>query len=168
MEFNIKNILNIQESSTANYVIAKYLNCVYENIKSLVLDISKYNVDKQYFILPQSNIVIARNIKRLIICGYLIMNELTNNPIAIVQADLIVKNDKLSTPDVLFFLISLMEDFMKKKSNFEFTNLFDSINTEIKKISTYNPEYFDVNLQDYKKIQIDNPELESIIDAESK
>lgn len=168
MEFNIKNILNIQESSTANYVIAKYLNCVYENIKSLVLDISKYNVDKQYFILPQSNIVIARNIKRLIICGYLIMNELTNNPIAIVQADLIVKNDKLSTPDVLFFLISLMEDFMKKKSNFEFTNLFDSINIEIKKISTYNPEYFDVNLQDYKKIQIENPELESIIDAESK
>lgn len=164
MEFNIKNILDIQENSTTNYVIAKYLNCVEENIKSLVLDITKYNIDKQYFILPQSNIILAKNIKKLIICGYLIMHELTNNPIALVQADLIIKNDKLSTPDVLFFVITLLNDFLNKKSIFEFQKKFDDIQLEIKKISSLNPEYFDVNLQDYKKIQIESPKIESIND----
>lgn len=167
MEFNIKNILNIQENSTANYVIAKYLNCVEENVKYLVSEITTFNMEKHYFILPQSNIQIAKNIKKLIICGYLILNELSNNPIALVQADLIIKNEKLSTPDVLFFIISLMQDFLKKKSDFNFSEQFDNIQIEIKKISTLNPEYFDVNLQDYSKLKLENTEIEKLDNVKS-
>lgn len=162
MEFNIKNILNIENNTSANNVIEKYLDCVEENVTILVDEITNYNNSKKYFILPDSNHIIAQNIKKLIICGYLIMHDLTNNPVALVQADLILKNEKLSTPDVLFFLISVLDDFLKKKNNFSFINKFNNIQNEIKKISNLNPEYFDVNLNDYRHLKLDNSQLEMI------
>lgn len=168
MEFNVKNILNIEDKSSANNVIANYLDCVEENVIALVKEITDYNNSKKYFILPEANYVIAQNFKKLIICGYLIMFELTNNPVALVQADLILKNEKLSTPDVLFFLISIVDDFLKKKNNFSFVVKFNNIQNEIKKISNLNPEYFDVNLHDYRELNIDNCQVEKIIKNDSK
>lgn len=162
MEFNIKNILNIEDNTSANNVISKYLDCVEENVTILVEEITNYNNSKKYFILPETNHIIAQNIKRLIICGYLIMYEVTNNPVGLVQADLILKNEKLSTPDVLFFLISILDDFLKKKNNFSFIDKFNNIQNEIKKISNLNPEYFDVNLNDYRQLKVDNSQLEKI------
>lgn len=162
MEFNIKNILNIEDNTSANNIISKYLDRVEENVIVLVNEITNYNNSKKYFILPEANHIIAKNIKRLIICGYLIMYDLTNSPVALVQADLILKNEKLSTPDVLFFLISIMDDFLKKKNNFSFVDKISNIQNEIKKISSLNPEYFDVNLNDYRQLKIDNSKLEMI------
>lgn len=162
MEFNIKNILNIEDNTSANNVISKYLDCVEENVTILVEEITNYNNSKKYFILPDSNHIIAQNIKKLIICGYLIMYKVTNNPVGLVQADLILKNEKLSTPDVLFFLISILDDFLKKKNNFSFIDKFNNIQNEIKKISNLNPEYFDVNLNDYRQLKVDKSQLEKI------
>ena len=170
MEYNIKAILNIEDQNiTINNCLIKYLDIVEQNVNILFNNISFFYSQKKHFILPDSNHKLALNIKKLIICGFLIMHELLNSQVLLVQADLFIKNEKIPTPDILFFIITTLNDYMKIKNNEMFINKLNQILDTMKRISSINPEYYEVNLASLKdELKINNITIEKIEENEFK
>lgn len=164
MTYTLTELLGIKNRSadpvTLQVCLERYFELSDKYVTELVNDLSSFNAQKKLYIFPDNNMDLGAQIKKLIIAGFLILYEWSGSPIVLVQVDQLLKNEKLCTPDVLFYVISMMTAMLKQRNITEFDPVLDKITKEMNSIGLLDAKYFDVNLFNVKMLNISERTLQ--------
>ena len=161
MKFRLNQLLGLDDQNvTIRQCLEKYYELSDKYISELVNQLSSYNVKERLYVYPDNDLSLAMSIKKITIAGFLIVYEFSKSPIVLVQLDLLLKNEKLCTPDVAFFIVSLINNILVKKDVHDFDDKIENINSTMNKIGTLNPRYFDINLFNVKTLELNQETID--------
>ena len=84
--------------------------------------------------------------------------EITNNDILTINCKQFINNEKLVTPDVLFYVIVMLNDILMKSQQTNWSNIFLMLIEEIDKINQLSDTTFEINLQSLKELNTESKE----------
>lgn len=164
MTYTLSELLGIKHRSadpiSLRVCLERYFELSDKYITELVNDLTSFNAQQKLYIFPDNNMDLGSQIKKLIVAGLLILYEWSKSPIVLVQVDQLLKNEKLCTPDVLFYLITMMNSLLKQRNITEFDVILDKITKEMNSIGLLDSKYFDVNLFNVKMLNISERTLQ--------
>ena len=165
MKIRLNELLGLQNKEVSIKECVEKFYVLSDKYVSLLVDqLSSYNLKQRLYVYPDNDLSLALSIKKLIIAGFLIVYEFSRSPIVLVQLDLLLKNDKLCTPDVAFFVISLINNILAKKDVHNFDEQINKINQTMGNIANLDQKYFDVNLFNVKTLELNEETIKKDID----
>lgn len=160
MNYTLPELLGIPKAEyetnplTIKQCLDRYLFLLKHYTFELINDLTVFNAQERLYIFPDSHMELAESVKKMIITGFLIIHEITNSPIVLIQLDDLLKNNRLCTPDVLFYIVPLLNNLLVKMNNHDYDETFSEINERLSVIGTLDNRFFDVNLFNIKMINI--------------
>ncbi|WP_353289764.1 hypothetical protein [Ureaplasma ceti] len=158
MTYNLTKLLGISQPQdgvvTLRDCVNKYVKLLGTYVPELIDELTAFSYQQKLYIFPDTSPELAESIKKLIIAGFLITHEFTGSPIVLVQMEDLLKNNKLCTPDVLFFLVTLLTNLLWRVNLHDWDKELAAINEKMTKVTELNPRYFDVNLFNLKNLEI--------------
>lgn len=102
--------------STKIETISNAIDLFFDNYESLISkfehQLSEFKSKKEIYIFPSSNIEISLQMKLIVIFGFEIIYQITNEKLIKDTIDNFINNKKFVTPDVYFYILSLMNEIL--------------------------------------------------------
>ena len=115
MNYKISELLNLHDNElTIQTALDKYFNLLEYFIKKFRIDLETKKSNNEIYIFPSNDSNIAQNFRLLAITGLLFCYEITNNDILTINCRQFINNEKFVTPDVLFYVIVMLNDILMK------------------------------------------------------
>lgn len=159
MNYKIIELLNLHDSELSIQIaLDKYFNLLEHFIKRFRIDLETKKSKNETYIYPLNDLNIAQNFRLLAITGFLFCYEITNNDILTINCKQFINNEKLVTPDVLFYVIVMLNDILMKSQQTNWSNIFLMLIEEIDKINQLSDTTFEINLQSLKELNTESKE----------
>lgn len=159
MNYKIIELLNLHDSELSIQIaLDKYFNLLEHFIKRFRIDLETKKSKNETYIYPLNDLNIAQNFRLLAITGLLFCYEITNNDILTINCKQFINNEKLVTPDVLFYVIVMLNDILMKSQQTNWSNIFLMLIEEIDKINQLSDTTFEINLQSLKELNTKSKE----------
>lgn len=159
MNYKIIELLNLHDSELSIQIaLDKYFNLLEHFIKRFRIDLETKKSKNETYIYPLNDLNIAQNFHLLAITGLLFCYEITNNDILTINCKQFINNEKLVTPDVLFYVIVMLNDILMKSQQTNWSNIFLMLIEEIDKINQLSDTTFEINLQSLKELNTESKE----------
>ena len=159
MNYKIIELLNLHDSELSIQIaLDKYFNLLEHFIKRFRIDLETKKSKNETYIYPLNDLNIAQNFRLLAITGLLFCYEITNNDILTINCKQFINNEKLVTPDVLFYVIVMLNDILMKSQQTNWSNIFLMLIEEIDKINQLSDTTFEINLQSLKELNTEAKE----------
>ncbi|MBR2652102.1 hypothetical protein IKD56_01790 [bacterium] len=159
MNYKIIELLNLHDSELSIQIaLDKYFNLLEHFIKRFRIDLETKKSKNETYIYPLNDLNIAQNFRLLAITGLLFCYEITNNDILTINCKQFINNEKLVTPDVLFYVIVMLNDILMKSQQTNWSNIFLMLIEEIDKINQLSDTTFEINLQSLKELNTESKE----------
>ena len=159
MNYKIIELLNLHDPELSIQIaLDKYFNLLEHFIKRFRIDLETKKSKNETYIYPLNDLNIAQNFRLLAITGLLFCYEITNNDILTINCKQFINNEKLVTPDVLFYVIVMLNDILMKSQQTNWSNIFLMLIEEIDKINQLSDTTFEINLQSLKELNTESKE----------
>lgn len=157
MNYKISELLNLHDNElTIQTALDKYFNLLEYFIKKFRIDLETKKSNNEVYIFPSNDLNIAQNFRLLAITGLLFCYEITNNDILTINCRQFINNEKFVTPDVLFYVIVMLNDILMKSQQTNWSNIFLMLIEEIDKINQLDHSFFQINLESLKELDIES------------
>ncbi|MDE5617852.1 MAG: hypothetical protein K2I36_03360 [Ureaplasma sp.] len=121
--------------------ISNAIDLFFDNYESLISKfehkLSEIKSKRQIYIFPSTDIDISNQMKLIVIFGFEIIYQITNEELIKTTINKFVNNEKFITPDVFFYILSLMNEtliyinYQSKISQFmSLINLIEDISSK--------------------------------------
>lgn len=156
MKYQLKELLNFENDNfTIHDGLVKYFDFSKIAINRLFDDLTNCKNKGQPYVYPVSNLEFAQNLKLLTYAGFLLCYEITKNDIFTINLQQFIDNNKFVTPDVFFFSFVILNEVLEKSQQNRWHDLFAELIQVVDKISQFDSEIFEANLEELKNLSND-------------
>lgn len=155
--FNCKKIESISDA----------VNLFFDNYETLISqfdsELAQFKSKKEIYIFPSSNLDLANKMKILTIYGFEIVYQITNEELIKTTINKFVNNKKFITPDVCFYILSLVNETLMYINHQEKISQFLSIIALVEGISNRYSDTLKVDLEAMNELKIESIKLEKVM-----
>lgn len=155
--FNSKRIESLLEA------VEIFFNS-YENlISKFSSDLSQFKLKKEIYIFPSSDIDFANQMKILTIFGFEIVYQITKEELIKTTIDKFIFNKKFITPDVCFYILTLVNETLMYINYQGKITQFLSLISVVEEISNKYSDNLKVDLEKMNDLKIDKIKFEKVM-----
>lgn len=155
--FNSKKIESLLEA------VEIFFNEYESLISKFDSDLSQIKLKKEIYIFPSSDINFASQMKILTIFGFEIVYQITKEELIKTTIDKFISNKKFVTPDVCFYILTLVNETLMYINYQEKITQFLSLISIVEEISNKYSENLKVDLEKMNDLKIDTTNFEKVM-----